>query len=251
MASDPKRSFEAIGVDSRQVRFGGMQTNSKDGVVAGSFKRRFWGWPSWWLAVLAALLLLTLEPRVIAAKPALGLPLAGVYVLVVFVALAALIAGIRRARSRARAIVWGALASIGQIALFLSIVIVIGIKEQPPRPEQSRGISLIAHQSSQPNVSFAEYRCEAHKKGSPSRTVTTAWDKDILVVKAPVCLNCAATVEDVTAKVEGNSVLLTVISPRPEHPTACDCERSVHVRISSLPKREYTIRGVPPVDVCI
>ena len=108
-------------------------------------------------------------------------------------------------------------------------------------------------ESSQPNITFSEKRCGAHPPDMPPTTATMNWEDAVLVVRAPVCMNCSLRVGDVTARADGDSLWLDVkrYDPNPNVRAQCDCERALEIRIRSLPKREYTIKGIAPVDLCI
>ena len=67
------------------------------------------------------------------------------------------------------------------------------------------------------------------------------WAGEDLVVRANICANCAAKIEDVSAQVLGNFILMRISAPTRGHLAACDCEHSTNIRISSLPKRDYQI----------
>lgn len=102
------------------------------------------------------------------------------------------------------------------------------------------------------NIGFREVACKGHPPGTPPRVVTSAWDGDVLAIKAPVCVNCVQHVENVDAKVDGNNLVLTITSTKiGDIVAACDCERLAEIRIKALPKRDYNIVGVEPVDMCI
>ena len=101
------------------------------------------------------------------------------------------------------------------------------------------------------NIRFREIACKAHPKDAPPRVAASAWDGDVLAIKAPICINCAQNVDSVAATVDGDKLSLTIKPTNPDVRTACDCERLAEIRIGALPKRDYKILGVEPVDVCI
>jgi hypothetical protein len=217
-------------------------TASEENPAARRFaKSSLLGWPLWWLALLVAALLLVFEP-VVVARPGLGLPFLAAYVLIVITSFAALVAGLRRVRSRAKAIACGVLGSVVQVALLLSVVMALGVQQQTAR----------AAWHEQGNVSFRELACKGYEKGAPARVAAARWENDVLVIRAPACVNCSLRVESVRAIVEGDTVSITITPERASGPVAaCDCERALDIRIASLPKRDYAIRGIQPVQGCI
>ena len=118
-----------------------------------------------------------------------------------------------------------------------------------------------AERSPGANISFREVACKGHEPGSPPRVAVSAWDKDVLTIKAPVCLNCGLHVGSVTTRVEGGTLWVTInpeirevqvapgVTKKVELPM-CDCERSLDIRIRSLPIRDYVIRGIAAVEDC-
>jgi len=108
------------------------------------------------------------------------------------------------------------------------------------------------HWSEHGNIRFREIACKSHPPDSPPRVAVSAWNEDVLAIKAPICINCAQHVESVEARVDGDSLWLTIKSTKiGDFAAACDCERIADIRIGSLTKRNYKIEGVAPVGLCI
>jgi len=140
---------------------------------------------------------------------------------------------------------------LAAVALFAAGTVISGCNKVDESTGKPKGSAAEHKQSSQANLTFKEVACRGFDKGAPPRTAKSAWDGDVLTLRAPVCLNCAETVQDVTAKIEADSIVLAVTASRPKEIAKCDCERNIDIRIQSLPKRDYAIRGIPPVEECI
>jgi hypothetical protein len=94
----------------------------------------------------------------------------------------------------------------------------------------------------------------ADREGKAARNSLTAdWADATLTVRTSVCMNCAHRVGSVTAQVLGDRVLLNVRAEEPADGmyAACDCARPVVVRLAQLPKRDYSIMGIPMFTGCI
>jgi hypothetical protein len=92
---------------------------------------------------------------------------------------------------------------------------------------------------------------KADSKGARGNTIVSEWADGTLTVRTSLCINCADHVENVTAQVLGDRVLVNPRIGSGKMHAACDCERPLIIRLKELPKRDYQILGIPSYRYCM